>query len=179
MGLRSYDRSCCHSTDSWQTLKSRHCWLSGYLVARTGCCRQEWPFAVWWVDTADEKRTSIVFFDLFNFWGDQIRYKIHSFEQSNRIAIKRFVCTESIKITANHEAWCLQKEQFWPKFSFFASAFLSHGMILTSVSQVSCLINLISISWEGLAHCCWLPLMRIIVVDLTNLMNNFMNSWTS
>ena len=44
------------------------------------------------------------FFDLFNFWGDQIRYKIHSFEQSNRMAIKRFVCTESIKITANHDA---------------------------------------------------------------------------
>ena len=74
-------------------------WLRGQdVAARNGhLLFDEWTQRM-------KKGRQLFFLDLFNFWGDQIRYKIHSFEQSNRIAIKRFVCTENIKITANHDA---------------------------------------------------------------------------
>ena len=81
-------------------------WLRGQdVAARNGhLLLDEWTQRM-------EKGRWLFLFDLFNFKGDQIRHKIHSFEQS-----KRFFCTESIKITANMMLDACRKNSFGPIF---------------------------------------------------------------
>ena len=177
MSQTSYDKSCCQSSDCGQTLKSRHCWLSGYLVARTGCCRHEWPFALRWVDTADVD----CFCSTCSTLGvAKLDIKYILLNNAMASPLKDLFALKASKLLQAMMLDACRKSSFGPNFPFsLLPRSWSWNDLDQCVSQVSCLVNLISISWEGLAHCCWLPLMRNIVVDLTNHMNNFINSWAS